>query len=290
MFADGLGLSLLGSRPTGRPLAPGFTSIFFTFINISHFFVLHLDFNTFSVYDRPLPLAERRPGLVMNLDLDRVAFLLLFNPAFWNVLALLGVLCMARLLEFCPADLRILGGTLLGRFIVANLPRHILALFRIFGLAFLAGRLVALLLVLGSTNLVIFCGAFLGRLLVANLTRNIGAFFRILSGALLTRHLPAFLLVLSATDLGVLGRALLGRLVVANLSRRISALLGVFCGALLVELLVAFLLVLGFALLLVGGLAQLLVLRLALPLVLCLAGGAELGLALVLELLHTHLR
>ena len=84
-------------------------------------------------------------GLVLDLHLHGVAFLLLLHPALGHVLALLGVLRVASLLVLSAADLRILSGTLLGGLSVASLSWLIPTLLRVLGLALLVVLLMALL-------------------------------------------------------------------------------------------------------------------------------------------------
>ena len=84
--------------------------------------------------------------LVVHLDLDCMAFFLLFFPAFWHILALLGVLGVAGLLELGSTDLRIFSRAFLAGLCVASLPRFLLALLRVLGLALLAESIVTLVL------------------------------------------------------------------------------------------------------------------------------------------------
>jgi len=91
--------------------------------------------------------------LVVHLDLDGVAFFLLFFPAFWHILALLGVLRVAGLLELRSTDLGIFGRAFLGGLRVASLPRFLSALLGVLCLALLAELVVALLLMLCVTLL-----------------------------------------------------------------------------------------------------------------------------------------
>ena len=74
-----------------------------------------------------------------------MAFFLLFFPAFWHILALLGELRVAGLLELGSTDLRIFGRAFLGGLRVARLPRFLRALLRVLGLALLAELLLTLL-------------------------------------------------------------------------------------------------------------------------------------------------
>merc|ERR1719369_1812007 len=74
---------------------------------------------------------------MMHLDLNGVTFFLLFHPAFRHILALLGVLCVARLLVLRATDLRIFSGALLGGLAVASLSWFVPTLLRVLGLALL---------------------------------------------------------------------------------------------------------------------------------------------------------
>ena len=84
-------------------------------------------------------------GLVLDLHLHGVAFLLLLYPALGHVLALLGVLRVAGLLELRSTDLGIFSRAFLGGLRVASLPRFLCALLRVLGLALLAELLLTLL-------------------------------------------------------------------------------------------------------------------------------------------------
>merc|ERR1719268_495999 len=106
---------------------------------------------------------------------------------------------------------------------------------------------------------------------------------------LLDPLLMARICVVDTADLVVLGGALLRRLRVALLFWLVLALLGVFSLALFHELLVTLLLRFCVTLLSLHQLAELLELRLALGIVLGLTRCAVLSLALVLQLLPTHL-
>merc|ERR1719430_858282 len=106
---------------------------------------------------------------------------------------------------------------------------------------------------------------------------------------LLDPLLMARLCIVNAADLVVLCGALLRRLRVALLFRLVLALLGVFSLALFQELVVTLIFMLCATLLSLHHLAELLVLRLALGIVLGLTRCAVLRLALVLQLLPTHL-
>merc|ERR1719153_1063497 len=99
----------------------------------------------------------------------------------------------------------------------------------------------------------------------------------------------ARLFVVDAADLVVLGGAVLRRLRVALLFWLVLALFGVFSLALVHELVVTLLLMFCVTLLSLHKLAELFILRLALSTVLGLTGCAVLRLALVLQLLPTHL-
>merc|ERR1719357_1336545 len=106
---------------------------------------------------------------------------------------------------------------------------------------------------------------------------------------LLDPLLVARLCVVDAADLVVLGGALLRRLRVALLFRLVLALLGVFSLALFQELVVTLIFMFCATLLSLHYLAELLVLSFALGIVLGLTRCAVLRLALVLQLLPTHL-
>merc|ERR1719244_2501017 len=99
----------------------------------------------------------------------------------------------------------------------------------------------------------------------------------------------ARLFVVDAADLVVLGGAVLRRLRVALLFWLVLALFSVFSLALFQELVVTLLVKFCVTLLSLHDLAELLVLRLALGIVLGLTRCAVLSLALVLQLLPTHL-
>merc|ERR1719268_502214 len=106
---------------------------------------------------------------------------------------------------------------------------------------------------------------------------------------LLDPLLVARICVVDAADLVVLCSALLRRLCVALLFWLVLALFGVFSLALFHKLVVTLLLKFCVTLLSLHQLAELLELRLALGIVLCLTRCAVLRLALVLQLLPTHL-
>merc|ERR1719153_1848456 len=121
-----------------------------TYRQVLKFFAQIFSFrvNTTLFFRSPLPLLIL--GLLvmmMHLNLNGVTFFLLFHPAFRHVFALLGVLCVARLLVLRATDLRIFSGALLGGLAVASLSWFIPTLLRVLGLALLV-LVVALLLML----------------------------------------------------------------------------------------------------------------------------------------------
>merc|ERR1719370_2247751 len=93
--------------------------------------------------------------VVVNLNLDSVAFFLLFHPTFRNILALLSVLSVAGFLMLRPTDLGIFRRAFLGGFSVASLSWFVPTLLRVLSLALFAVSFMALLIMLSVALLLV---------------------------------------------------------------------------------------------------------------------------------------
>jgi len=191
------------SEPSKRAFLPGTTAVIshICTFNLRHtFFFFARNFNFFVLilrvpfFRRSLPLLML--GLLMvvvNLNLDSVAFFLLFHPAFRNILALLSVLSVAGFLMLRSTDLGIFRRAFLGGFSVASFSWFIPTLLRVLSLTLLAVFFMALLIMLSVALLLVHS---LTQLFILGLA--LGVIFSLAGGAVFSL---ALVLVLFHTHL-----------------------------------------------------------------------------------------